>query len=276
MSAYSKADVFIKHPKIRPYIETDDIFIRVKQDLDIHDDDNLVLLTYKFVLDNKNSDITNYKIYPNDVKSCFKKIMVEFNESLGKINRADYFKMMATAEIKDYNNREYCDSTFNSSCILYVIVNIGNLDMDTLRKVFSQKSNGWFNNVEFDSVFVQDKIINGKKYNKPFKNRMYIEPISNKCSVIDQINDIYHNEHFGVDWDLMDENTGEFFPTKPEYFDKWPVWWIMGINDNTIQYARESGWFELYKKINQKPNDYDVYPEMEDKYDSLGYIIHNL
>lgn len=270
MNIYQKADIFIKNPKIRPYIQTEDIFIRMKQDLDIHDDDNLVLLTYKFVLDNKNSTITNYKMYPNNIKSYFKEIIVEFNESLGKTNRTDYFKMMATAEIKDYNN-EY-DYEFSSSCTLYMIVNIGNLDMDTLRKVFSNKSDGWFNKVEFDSIFIQDKFINGKQYNKPFKNRMYIEPVLDKYAIIDMINNIYYNEHLNSNDKLINEDTWEDFPTKPKHFGKWPVWWVMGLLDNTIQYARESGWGELYKKINQYPNDYDVYPEMEEKYDVLGYI----
>lgn len=259
---YCKCDVFVEKPKIKPFIKGDELRHYLKEDLDIKENDNLVLLTYKYVKDWKNSTIANYNnISPEDIQLFAYANMVEFNHLLGNTNESDYFKMMMTAEIKDYNNG--CGE-YSITCMLNIIVNIRQFNFEYLTKVFPQKDSEWFNEkVNFESIFIQDK-----QYTKPYRNRWYMEPVSDACVVISRLNSKYKTEHETYSHPMFDEN-GCGYPMQPKDFYTYPIWCITNLYNKSrdIQYANEPCWESLSPKIKQHSEIYDNPSYMLKKYD---------
>lgn len=259
---YYTCDVFVEEPKIKSFIKGDELRNYLKEDLDIKENDNLVLLTYKFANDWKNSAETNYNnLMPDDIQLFAYLSMVEFNHLLGNTSGNDYFKIMMTAEMKDYHS-EFGE--YNATCMLNILVNIRQFDFEHLTKVFPQKSSEWFNGkVCFESIFIQDT-----QYPKPYRYRWYMEPVSDACVVVNRLNSKYKTEHEKGVAQMFDEN-GYDYPAKPNGFYKYPVWCITNLYNKSrdIQYADEPNWGSLSAKIKQYPEIYDNATDMANEYD---------
>lgn len=259
---YYKCDVFVEKPKIKPFIKGDELRNYLKEDLAIKENDNLVLLTYKYVKDCKNSTMVNYNnVSPEDIQLFAYANMVEFNHLLGNTNETDYFKMMMTAEMKDYNN-EYGE--YSMTCMLNIIINIRQLDFEHLTRMFPQNDSEWFNNrVYFESIFIQDK-----QYPKPYRNRWYMEPVSDACVVVNRLNYRYKTEHETYSYPMFGDN-GRDYPRQPTNFYNYPIWCITNLYNKSrdIQYADEPDWDSLEPKIKRYPEIYDNPSYMLKQYD---------
>lgn len=254
-----KSDVFLNNPVIRPAVEKEEMLERVYSDLDFEKNDNVILLTYKVVNDEPSGeywDWYNDGIYPDDIIALLDDMIVEFNGFFGKTNKSDYFKTMMTAEIIEYEE--------SSKCIWHIIVNTKNINFDEIKNRLKKVRTGYFQALEFDSIFVNDT-----KFPKPYKWRWYIEPVSNVLEIISKIMNKYAQSHkrnnIGLNY-----GTEMNVSKKPKCFYALPIWRINShLPDSVdVQYVFTNR-YSLYKERENNMKYYDVTSLMFNKYNLL-------
>ena len=145
------SDVFLKNPVIRPTVTLEEIRERVYSDLNIKENDNIILLTFKVVNDRPNGDYWVWErdgIYPDDITETLDDCLGEFNRIFGNVNKGDYFKSMMTAEIieSDYQDKPLV------RCKWHILINTRNIGKEDIGK--EDVGTGNINNNNADDFYV--------------------------------------------------------------------------------------------------------------------------
>lgn len=246
------SDVFLKNPVIRPAVTLEEIRERVYSDLNIKENDNTILLTFKVVNDRPNGEYWVWErdgIYPDDITETLDDCMDEFNRIFGNVNKGDYFKSMMTAEIieSDYQDKPLV------RCKWHILINTRNISKEDITNVLKQTKTKFFNRITFDSIFVNDT-----EFPKPYKHIWYIEPVKNIEETMFLIMEKYHKTYKSYDYNI---------PKKPDCFFDWPIWRINGHLPDTVdaQYVpfnKET----LHKERCKHKQYYDIPDSILNKY----------
>ncbi len=256
-----KTDVYLNNPKIRQLLYDEDLLEYLKEDLDIHENDHCVLMTYKYVINKpmgtEPDDWDSMTLKPDDIQTIVYDSMLEFNLLLGINNPKEAFKMIATAEItdKEFNNNEI------SQAMVHILVNIRQLDITELKNILPDRKSDWFKRVEFDSIFVENT-----QFPKPYRDRWYIEPVSNMAYAVKSLMDKYEYEHLNKSYSVYDNEPNR--PERPKFLEQTPIWRINEISGKNvdIQYYIEQDIKQLNVKLRNNPDFYELGKCMESKY----------